>query len=390
MEAQYEPEDYLVVIPSIRPVNPEYLEALKGFDIFIADDSDGKVDRRYITEKQYERDGFKMIYLGDQAMRDRLIPRGREHLFARHCPSVKSLGLYFAWKGRYKAVIIIDDDVDTRGVSPEDFMVIGKPMFVWAFHNESGWFNTLSLLGLPVNPNVDIYARGYPYEFRGETTNIEFSPFLKTSLFNEGLWRGTPDINGIDKLEMHREVVHDRYPDDTGKPWYIDPALDYSKTASVLIGQGQHLPLSIMNVQMDVSLIPAFYQPPDYQMYRSYKIRRHDDIWSCYFLKAIMDYLNLPMTAGSPILWHRKAGDPISEVLSEHHTNLIQPYITRTIDRASELLLKDGRIEDIAEISEALALLAVGGMDSYNYPSQWHFVMQDYFTNCKEWAQLFQ
>src|SRR3989337_1093782 len=50
MEAQYEPEDYLVVIPSIRPVNPEYLEALKAFDICIADDSDGKVDRRHLTQ----------------------------------------------------------------------------------------------------------------------------------------------------------------------------------------------------------------------------------------------------------------------------------------------------------------------------------------------------
>jgi hypothetical protein len=386
VEREYTPDDYLVVIPSIRPVNPEYLEALKGFDIFICDDSDGKVDRRYITEKQYERDGFSKIYLGDQAMRDRLIPKGKEHLFARHCPSVKSLGLYFAWKGSYKAVILIDDDVDTRRVSPEDFMVIKRPRYVGAYSNESGWLNTITILK---GPDTDIYARGYPYEFRGEDT-IQLDHGTIYSLFNEGLWMGTPDINGVDKLEMSREMCldHNLWASED-PPWYIDPG-DYSQAPDVLIGQGQHLPLSIMNVQMDTSLIPAFYQPPDYRMYRSYKIRRHDDIWSCYFLKAVMDYLDLPMTAGSPILWHRKAGDPISEVLSEHHTNLIQPHITRTIDRASELLLMDGRTEDIAEISEALAILAVGGMDPYPSPSRWHTVMVDYFKACREWAQLFQ
>jgi hypothetical protein len=102
-----------------------------------------------------------------------------------------------------------------------------------------------------------------------------------------------------------------------------------------------------------------------------------------------MDYLDLPMTAGSPILWHRKAGDPISEVLSEHHTNLIQPYITRTIDAAIDILAGTGMVT-VGEVAKMLAMAALDELVPYPSPSRWHTVMVDYFKACREWAQLFQ
>lgn len=387
MEKEYTPKNYLVVMPSIRPINPAYPEALKGFDIFVADDSDGKVDRLYIRDKRYLDDGFKNIILGDSYFREHYVPENKRHLFPRHCPSVKDLGLYFAWKEKYKAVILIDDDVDTRMVQPEDFMVINKDMPVMKYETPSKWFNTLRLLG-----KEDIYARGYPYEFRGEEYKWSGETSIVKPMFNEGLWIGTPDINGVDKLEMNkdyacpnstinreREIAQPPIYDDSNMPWYIAPRpIDMN----MLIRKHQKLPLSIMNCQIDVSLIPAFWQPPDYQMYRSFKIRRHDDIWSMYFLKKVMDVLEMPVTVGKPVLWHRKAGDPITEILSEHHTNLIQPRLTRNLDENVHWC-------DIGTPAQTSASLARLCMDDIDEVDNFDVILRSYFASAMEWAELF-
>lgn len=373
----------LVVIPSIRPVNSEYLEALKGFDIFIADDSDGKIDRTYITRKDYIRDGFKKIILGDREFFEEYVPKKYWRLFPRHCPSIKNIGLYYAWKEGYKQVILIDDDVDTRGTRPEEFDTICKPLSARELTVPYNWFNTLWLL----TSDREIYARGYPYEYR--TTYLREFEEIEVQVcprFNEGLWMGTPDINGIDKMMLDRSYVH-RYLDgntsDEDTPWHISATV---YDGPVVIPKGCNLPLSIMNCQIDVSLIPAFYQPPDYPIYGDFIIRRHDDIWSMYFLKKIMDGMGADVTVGGPILHHRKSGDAIRETINEHYTNMIQRIFTDVVDdsvRVSPGI--DGNV-----IREAMILASqciCNASDLHN--SLWRKILIDHFTKVEDWAKMF-
>jgi len=381
----YSADQYLVIVPSIRPVNLEYLSTLRDLDIFIADDSDGKVDRSDILNKHYKKDGFKNIILGSRSFSHKYVPDDCRDLFAKYCPSVKSLGLYYAWEEGYKAIILIDDDVDTRIVELDEFLRIGKlEKRIEEFYSPSGWFNTLSLL---TKKNM-IYARGYPYEYRGEPHQAVENTADAIPVFNQGLWIGTPDINGIDKIYMDRDhlekKVVDRDLDDTETPWYIDLGTDIEY--QVKLSPGQKLPLSIMNVQMAVSLIPAFYQPSDYMVDR-FKVRRHDDIWSMYFLKKIIDMNNLDVTVGNPLLWHRKAGDPISEVLSEHCTNIIQGILTDIVDMAADGVYLTNNM-DICTQSIALAEKC-RQITSRNAKGLWKSILEDYFTKCSRWARMF-
>jgi len=382
MEA-YSADQYLVIVPSIRPVNLEYLSTLRDLDIFIADDSDGKVDRSDILNHRYKRDGFKNIVLGSRSFGYKYIPSNCRDLFAKYCPSIKSLGLYYAWEEGYKAIILIDDDVDTRATGLDGFLRIGKlEKKIDGFYSPSGWFNTLSL----INNSNAIYARGYPYEYRGESHRIVKNTADAVPAFNQGLWMGTPDINGIDKINMDREYLKRAISgelDDGETPWHIDIT---EVKNQIKIGVGQRLPLSIMNVQMAVSLIPAFYQPSDYIVDR-FKIRRHDDIWSMYFLKKIMDMNNLDTTVGEPLLWHRKAGDPIGETLSEHCTNIIQGIFTDIVDMAAGDVYLTGNM-DICTQSIVLANKC-WQLTSRMAKGLWKTVLEDYFTKCSRWARMF-
>ena len=383
----FQPRDYLVVVPSIRPVNLKYLESLREFDIFIADDSHGEVDRGDIAREEYKDQGFSKIVLGSDSFKQAYVPGRYLHLFPNGCPSVKALGLYYAYKEGYKAVILVDDDVDTSISKPEDFMTIDRDTWAEQFQNVSGWFNTLMLL----KDNKDIYARGYPYEYRGETTEIVSTNRADLEhvlpYFNEGLWVGTPDINGIDKMQMDRDYVRRSLAgglDDGGSPWYIP--LNTELSSRVHIGPGQFLPLSIMNCQIHTSLIPAFYQPPDYQLYGGWRIRRHDDIWSMFFLKLIMDQLELACTVGAPLVWHRKAGDPVTEAISEHNTNLIQRQLCELLVESADETAFYNRSNSAIWLAKTIAEVARRKLEM---SSRFSVVLDDYFLRCVLWARMF-
>lgn len=215
-----------------------------------------------------------------------------------------------------------------------------------------------------------------PYEYRLEGQDLHEQKLVPSS-FNEGLWWGTPDINGIDKLNMDPTLEHPEL-------LLIGEGTPLSPRYSYLL-KGQHLPLSIMNVQLKRELIPAFCQPPDYQVWNGFKVRRHDDVWSAYFLKTVMDYTGDIMTFGAPLVHHRKAGNAIREVLSEHHTNLIQPYLNMVLDDAGNSLA--GSDKDYVQLAHRLADSArTLVLQHPNTPSLYAGILAEYFRNCLAWA----
>jgi len=118
-------EKYLVVIPSMRPVNLDYLEAIRKLNIFIADDSDGKVDRANLDNAVMD-DWFAHFTVFSREDTKKYVGENNLWLFPNHSPSIKNIGLYYAWKEGYDAVILLDDDCDTRDREESDFLTIGK------------------------------------------------------------------------------------------------------------------------------------------------------------------------------------------------------------------------------------------------------------------------
>ncbi len=356
--------NWLVVIPSIRDVTPEYLEPLGDTDLAIIDDTNGSISK---TNKPKS---WRVIdYAGRKAIlgaNDDLVPRKN--------PSCKGVGLALAWKDGYDGVILLDDDCDLR-ITPTflEEIPVGKTTQVVEFDGPGGWLNTMELLGEPA-----LYARGYPYEYRGGTHTFGESRWTQ-SLFNAGLWSWCPDINGIDKLrelsvpdEDRQEVVKERF----------------LTRGSVALKDEQKLPLSIMNVQLHRSLIPAFYQPPDWPVAGGqWNVRRHDDVFAAIVLKYIMDRLGdgQRMTAGRPLVRHAKVGDMAREVLSEHCTHLLQGHVDWAASIAA-VPLEDG-------MSYAEAAEGVGErMASYHFavPGRFGEIVKDYGERIAAWARIFK
>lgn len=371
---------YLVVTPSLREFPYEYFAPLQEkVDHLIVDDSNGKVDRSgYADRTIIATDTFIKRYLGTNK-RPALIPSGN--------PSCKNFGLLYAWREKYDVVILLDDDVDLRvdGQNFADSIRIDEKVDARQFSNASGWYNPLcQLLGEASN----VFARGYPYEYRDEA--IEFSSKVTvTPSFNEGLWLRVPDINGIDKVAMAPNYIANigtKGLNDVGKPWFIEENMQPIPTR-VVLRECQYLPLSIMNVQLARKLIPAFWQPPDYELGNGFRIRRHDDIWSMAFLKAAMDYFKDVATVGVPLVKHMKYGNPITEATNEHATNLIQYWVLETIRKAANSIKKGHT--NYSEYAQELAERMLYYRCEIWVPGQFGAIIDRYANAAKAWAKLF-
>ena len=113
-------------------------------------------------------------------------------------------------------------------------------------------------------------------------------------------------------------------------------------------------------------------------------------------LKAIMDKLGLDATVGNPTIHHRKQGNVIGEMLSEHYTNLIQPLMMDLVDDAADWgMIKhygDGLVgagvvgQMVNEIS--VRIRAFGKLDNVAHGA-YSGVLHDYFKKVNGWARLF-
>lgn len=348
---------YCVVIPSVRAFPVEYLDPLldRVAEIIVVDDSNGMAERGPMPKN------MKLFTHSDQ---EAYLPNAGMWI-ARRNPSCKAFGLYYAAKEKHDIIILLDDDCDTR-VTPDfiDKIPIGREVAADTFYTLSGWYNPLGQLG-----EKRMWARGYPYEYRGEEAYKGLQKIVAPS-FNEGLWTGTADINGIDKLNGD-EATADR-----------KLSQEY-----VALAYGQKLPLSIMNVQMVASLVPAFWQPPDYFTPSGFRVRRHDDVWSMYILKTIMDIRGMVATVGAPLVHHVKEGDMHKEMLSEHLTNLVQPYLVRLVDEAKGEV-GPGTVADQAHRLGRAMLNILDGSDSF-VPGEFDKILAAYAAGIVNWALLF-
>lgn len=345
---------HVIVMPSIRKLRLSFLDPVinKVDAVYVIDDSNGVAPRVIHPKVQYFDYGDQEDILGDDSW---LIPRKN--------PSCKNFGLYMAYKEGAEVICILDDDCDLR-INPGYFeqIPIGKSVPVMGYTNLSGWCNTL----LTMEPYLGHHPRGYPYEHRFENSAIYCRSLFLKPKFNEGMWSGNPDINELDKSAVGPS------------------SRDYEVVRRIYLDFGQKLPLSIMNVQFHRDLVPAFYQPPDFAVDGNYRIRRHDDVWSMYLLKKLMDKKQDYVTVGHPMVLHREdIKRPENRVISEHVTLQVQGQFTNAIDLVAPKVRIGSYAEMAAvlgkELADASTSLGTGFMQ---------VVLRQYGERVMRWAEL--
>lgn len=369
----------LVVTPSVRSFPYAYFSGIEGADHIIIDDMPG-VDRselRGMPHLTFATREFVLDHLGGE--RDPV-------LFPSGNPSCKNFGIWWAVKNRYSTVVLLDDDTSTIDADYLGMIPVGKSVRAKGYETPSGWYNTMAQL---FGETTQVYSRGYPYEYRGEPLIYDDVAVPITSSFNAGMWCKTPDINGIDKARMDPDYVtsiSEKGTDDHGKPWWVEESRMLSP-AYVYLKPGQKLPLSIMNVQFDAKLAPAFWQPPDFPMDK-FRVRRHDDVWSMYVLKKIMDYLGDVATVGHPMVAHMKSADPMREILSEHATNMLQASLEQLVDRAAEVLPMV-MPNDYATAAAIMGEAMIGMSTRMGFRGHTEDIMLAYSKGVNRWAEMF-
>lgn len=355
----------LIVMPSIRPVQWEYLEPVNQVPVLVVDDTGGKLLRPAVSRSEHQAD---VIY-ADRNMITASLPAYTDYLIPEHNPSCKDFGLYYGWKNGFDPIILLDDDVDLRTCpSFLEMVPIHRGVQATEIHAPYAYWNPMIQLG-----RASFYVRGFPYEYRHVAPMIGFGDQAVTPLFNEGLWMGTPDINGIDKLG-HEE---NEYTCDDG---HVFPAY-------VFMPPAVYTPISIMNIQIARELIPAFYQPPDFEVSPGWRIRRHDDVWSGLFLQILMHLKGDTMTVGLPWVVHTKAGDMLGEIKSENCTNLIQPYLLNLLRQAVQDVEAGPYWKMAVDLSNnALRLLH----NNCHVPGRFFAILGQYFNHTLAWAYLFK
>lgn len=370
---------FLLVMPTIRRPNLAYLEPLIGrVDVAVIDDTDGEILKHGWPK------GFTVF---DYSDRERLMGREAENaLVPRKSPSGKNFGLWLAHDAGYDGVITLDDDVDLR-VTPDYFdkIPVGREVAATSAARVNLWCNPTG----DMVPGNDLVSRGVPYDSRPALGSVipaarrpDYNAVRVSPVFNQGMWSGCPDINGIDKIKLDLEGHGDLITDPNRR-------FEGYQVAT----RGTRLPCSIMNCQFVSGLVPAFYQPPDYPLRSGWRVRRHDDVWSCRFVKVCADIRGDAFTFGEPIGHHVKEGDPHHEAVTENVTNLIQTHFDRCLDDAAFLC---SGLDPATPYAELAAVLAVRFGESVNrlhnhhrVPPQFAQILSDYASRCRQWAELF-
>jgi reversibly glycosylated polypeptide/UDP-arabinopyranose mutase len=136
-------------------------------------------------------------------------------------------------------------------------------------------------------------TRGIPYRNLGTIKNVVASI---------GLWKGVPDIDSVDSLQ-----IVSNEPNADWDKWQPSPS-------DRLLPYGQYFPISSMNLAFKREIAVLSFFPLSGE---GYPFRRFDDIWFGIILKKICDHLRLNIAVGHPYVRHLRASDPFVNLVKE-------------------------------------------------------------------------
>jgi Reversibly glycosylated polypeptide len=190
-------------------------------------------------------------------------------VFSRRDSAIRSFGFWRAWLAGAEIIFTLDDDC----YPAEDDLV--------ATHREnlyrtSAW--TSSVPGMRV--------RGLPYRNAGVLAEVQVSV---------GLWRGIPDLDAVSTL-AERDVS------------------PIGGVETRVMPSWQFFPMSGMNLafRREVTCLMLFAP-----MGAGQPFARFDDIWCGLLLQRICSHLRYSIVCGRPLVDHRRASDPMVNLVKE-------------------------------------------------------------------------
>jgi hypothetical protein len=235
-----------------------------------------------------------IIVVQDEPELDLTIPDGLEHdaaqrlqafswaeidgmisdptVISRHDSAVRSFGFWQAWRTGAEIIFTLDDDCYPSG---DD--LVGR-------HRDNLYRTPVWTSSVP-----GLRVRGLPYRRPGVLPDVQISM---------GLWRGTPDLDAITTLAGA-----------------ADAGVDYVTRAETrVMSPHQLFPMSGMNLAFRRDVACLMYFAP---MGLGQPFARFDDIWCGLLAQRICRHLGYSIVAGRPHVDHRRASDPLRNLVKE-------------------------------------------------------------------------
>jgi len=200
----------------------------------------------------------------------------------------RNIGYLLALERNCDVIISIDDDnycLKTEKIFKDYAVVCEDTVNITAVHSSNGWFNVCDLLEM--EPNYEVYPRGFPYHKRHDRPTITFKEESGPVRLNAGLWIGEPDLDAI--------------------TWLAAPVRAKSfKGESLLLGSDTWTPINTQNTSLHRDVVSSYYfLRMGYRM-EGMKIDRYGDIFSGYFAQACVRHMGHRVRVGTPIALHER------------------------------------------------------------------------------------
>jgi hypothetical protein len=206
-------------------------------------------------------------------------------IISRQDSAIRSFGFWRAWEAGAEIIFTLDDDCFPAG---DDFVGLHRDNL----YSTSAWQSSV--------PGMRV--RGLPYHNAGVLRNVQVSM---------GLWRGCPDIDSVMTLAGGQSAVSV-----TGTGTRVMPA-------------AQYFPLSGMNLAFRREVACLMYFPP---MGRGQPYGRFDDIWCGIVVQRIFRQLGYSIVCGQPLVDHRRASNPFTNLVKEAPGIVANEHVWETID----------------------------------------------------------
>jgi hypothetical protein len=216
-------------------------------------------------------------------------------IISRQDSAIRSFGFWHAWASGAEIIFTLDDDCFPAG---EDFVGLHRDNLF----RTPAWQSSV--------PGMRV--RGLPYDNAGFLRNVHVSM---------GLWRGCPDIDSVMTLAGGQSAV------------------SVTGTATRVMPAAQYFPLSGMNLAFRREVACLMYFPP---MGRGQPYGRFDDIWCGIVVQRIFRHLGYSIVCGRPLIDHRRASNPFTNLVKEAPGIVANEHVWETID-AVELSGDDPR-----------------------------------------------
>lgn len=256
-----------LVVPSIREHHlREFLTAWRGLGgwdaIYVVEDNPTKTFT--IPTEHPDVTHYSWAEIADCLGEDAWIISKRDS-------AIRAFGFLAAYWGNHDFVITLDDDCFPIA----DYLPFAA-QHVAAITTQPVWVESVP----------GRRTRGLPYEQRG---------VLQSVVANMGLWANVADDDAITTLAL--------------RPGHFTPP-----SGSRVIPSGQIVPLCGMNLAFNRHVTPLFYFP---LMGEGQPYRRMDDIWAGVISQTLMAHLGWSLAVGEPFVEHRRASDPMTNLVKE-------------------------------------------------------------------------